>query len=223
MPNFKGKFFSIVFIGNLNPQILTHDFLINHEIIPLNQEPFKELLAKKDVRPYTNFISTPAFTSISYGPISIIIEQNRYQIMDTRFTNQPFNTIIEITQKYFGKLLRFTPFQLGGINLNGIIQFANVDDEQVFDKSFGISRDNLSKIIGSGNFRTGISFNFAWENGFIEVSVSKPKKPLQQGILNYNYEFDFKNIDSFLGNLGNFEKFYTKFNSFLSSFGLNRT
>ena len=61
MPSFKYKFFNIVVLGRHNPQILTHDFLINNKILPVTQEPFLTLLreAKEKVKPFNQFISTP--------------------------------------------------------------------------------------------------------------------------------------------------------------------
>ena len=44
MPLFEGKFFNIVFIGRLNPQILNHDFLLNNRVLPEDKEPFKTLV-----------------------------------------------------------------------------------------------------------------------------------------------------------------------------------
>jgi hypothetical protein len=109
MPSFKGQFFSIVFIGRQNPQILNHDFLFSHGVLPKDKEPFKNLFAKQDSQPFTEFISTPVITSIKYGPISLVVEENRYQIIDNRFEDPPSSPIIQITKKYFEELLRYLP------------------------------------------------------------------------------------------------------------------
>ncbi|MBI4334639.1 MAG: hypothetical protein HY673_25575 [Chloroflexi bacterium] len=96
MPSFEGRFFSIVLIGRQNPQILTHDFLLKNEVLPKDREPFKGLITEEGSLPFTEFISTPVITSITYGPISITIEENRYQITDNRFEDPPSSPIMSV-------------------------------------------------------------------------------------------------------------------------------
>ena len=219
MPIFKGRFLSIIFIGGLNPQILNHDFLLNNGIIPKDQEPFKEFLIG-DGKSFTDFISTPPFASIKYGPISITVDEKSYQIVDARFKNKPSNMIIEITKKYFGEILKFTPLRVGGINLNGIIQFNDAQDEQKFDALLGITKKNLTEISNTDDVRVGIEFTFPWKNGMIAVQVSKPRDRKKPGKLQLNYEFWDKNLDVLLKNLDDFDQLYTKFIDLLHSWSV---
>jgi hypothetical protein len=217
MPSFKGVFFSIVLLGRQNPQILNHDFLVKHGILPPDKEPFKDLLKQEDSQPFTEFISTPIISSIKYGFISIAVQENLYQITDSRLESPSESAIIPITKKYFGEILRYTPFLLGGINFNGSITFSNVDDEQRFDENSGINRNIINNLAGTINTRIGTILSFPSEEGVIEIQMIKPKDRALPGIINFNYEFEYKDIDSFLGNFDGTLSLYGKFVSFLRS------
>ncbi len=222
MSTFTGRFLSIVFLGRQNPQILNHDFLITHGVLPKDKAPFKELFAKKDGQPFTEFISTPVLSSIKYGSISITIEEGRFQIIDNKFENPPASPIIEITKNYFGRLLRYTPLQIGGINLNGIIQFANDEEEQGLATRLGISRESLSKTTGASDLQIGVSFSFAWKAGRIGVRLPQPKEDSKERDLHFNYEFKCEDIDSSLGHLDEIGQVCEKFNNLLNSLNIER-
>jgi len=212
MPTFEGKFFSVIFLGKQNPQILNHDFLINNKVLPENEEPFKTLFSKKDSNPFDEFISTPVLSSLKYGPISIAVEDNRFQIMDFRFEDPLSSPIINITKKYFGDILRFTPFILGGVNFNGIIKFDDRKEEETFDKQLGIEREKVINIFGFDDIRIGFSFSYPFNEGIVEVNLPKIKDRSKPGAINFNYEFKYKDIESFLGNLDDLPLIYEKFN-----------
>ena len=220
MPTFEGQFLSIVFTGRHNPQILNHDFLVKNEILPKDEAPFIELFDKQDSNPFTEFISTPVLSSLKYGPISIVIEESRYQIMDGRFNGKPETTIIDISRRYFGKLLRHTPLKLGGFNFNGIIEFADIQDEQPFYDRLGLRSERLAEITGATEMQIGVVLSYSWAGGMIEVALRRDKAYSPKGQLNFNYEFEYKDIDSFLGNLDDFEKVYQKFSKLLQSLGV---
>ena len=223
MPIFEGKFFSIIFLGRQNPQILNHDFLINNKILPEDVEPFDELLLKEKPKQFTEFVSTPILTAINYNFIKIIIEENRYQITDLRFLDPLLSPIIPITKKYFGEILKYTPLKLGGINLNGIIKFADKEDEEVFDKQFGLYHKNLLEIFGDGeDIRLGLTLSFPWNKGILEVNLPKNKDCSEPGAINFNYEFKYENMDSFIKNLDDLEIIYDKFNNILDKLSIGR-
>ena len=67
--------------------------------------------------------------------------------MDFRFEDPLSSPIIHIKKKYFGDILKFTPFILGGVNFNGIIKFDDRKEEETFDKQFGIDRTIAGLII----------------------------------------------------------------------------
>lgn len=219
MATFEGVFSSIVLIGRQNPQILNHDFLVNNNVLPKDQPPFKELFAKDGTQPFSEFISTPVLATIKYGPISIVVEESRFQTMDRRFEDPPSSPIIQITKRYFG-VLRHTPLQLGGINLNGVIRFSDAKDEGAFDERLGFDRAPLSGMVGTTDVRIGLFFSYPWQNGIVEVQLPKPKERSKLGTINFNYEFKFKDIETFLANLDDFGRLYASFKTFLKSLGI---
>lgn len=220
MSQFKGQFFSIIFIGRQNPQILTPAFLIDNDIIPKTREPFKTILAGKEANPFTEFISTPVLASLRYSNISIVVEENRYQIQDNNFDDLISSPIIQITKDYFGKILRYTPLKIGGINFNGIIEFKDEKEEHSFDERLGIGRNKLSTFTGTSEIKYGMTFSYPYSNGFIEVQLPKPKLPdMRQCGINFNYEFKYADMDSFVSNLDNIPSLYEKFNDLLRFLG----
>ena len=221
MTQFKGHFISIIFIGRQNPQILTPAFLMDNDVIPKTREPFKTILADKGSNPFTEFISTPVLTTLKYSNISIMVEENRYQIQDNKFDDLISSPIIQITKNYFGKILRYTPLKVGGINFNGSIEFNDEKDEHSFDERLGIGRDKLSTFTGTSEIKYGMSFSYPYSNGLIEVQLPKPKIPnLRQCAVNFNYEFKYVDIDSFTSNLDNIPSLYGKFNELLRFLGV---
>jgi len=221
MPVFEGRFFSIVLVGRQNPRILNHDFLIKHDVLPLDQHPFSELLALEEGKQFTEFVSVPVLATIKYGPISIVVEENRYQIIDNRLDDPASSPIIQITKNYFGKLLRYTPFQVGGVNLNGLIRFEDVEEEHKLDERLGLQRKALCDIAESADVRAGLTFSAPWHKGVIEVQLPKPKERTQPGTMNLNYEFPYEGIDSFLANLDDIGLVWAKFRSILDWVGVS--
>ena len=222
MPTFKGNFFSIIFLGRQNPQILNHEFLINNNVLPENEEPFKTLFSRENTNPFTEFVSTPVITSLKYGPISIIVEENRFQIMDSRFEKPLSSPIIYITKKYFGDILRFTPFILGGINFNGIIKFDDIKEEETFDKQLGIEREKVINIFGIDDIRIGFSLSYPWNKGTIEINLPKIKDRSKPGGINLNYEFNYVNVDQFLGNLDDLPLVLEKLDTLIDTLNIRR-
>jgi hypothetical protein len=220
MPSFKGLFFSIILVGRQNPQILNHDFLVNHGVLPLDKEPFKELFRQRDSTPFTEFISTPLIASIKYAFIAIAVQESLYQIVDNRLGNPLDSPIIPITKKYFGGILRYTPFIVGGINFHGIINFDNREDEHRFDEKLGVRRDIFNNLIGTDDTRIGATFSFPLKEGVGEVQLLKPKDRSLAGGINFNYEFQYREIDSFLAHLDSIGPIYTRFNDLLRSLGV---
>ena len=211
MAKFEKQFFSIVLLGRQNPKILNHDFLVNNKIISLKHEPFKSLLNKEKESPFSEFISTPVLASIKYDYISIVVQEDRFQIIDRNFLDPSKSIIVSITKNYFGKILRFTPFQLGGMNFNGFIQFNNKTDESRFDKSIGMEITRLRKLVKEKDTRIGYTFSFPFENGTIETQITKPKELDKPARINFNYEYEYQDIDSFMKHLGTAPIVFKKF------------
>lgn len=224
MPSFDPKFFSIVFLGNQNPQILNHDFLVNNKVLPIKKEPFKSLVktANKDEKPFTEFLSTAVVTSLTYKWISITIDPNRYSIKDSKFILPSRSPIILITKKYFGEILRYTPFKFGGINFSGRINFKNDDDEKNFDTKLGIDTEKFKSLIKTNTVQYSTKVNFPWNNDQIELKVDKPKMMPQIANINFNFEFVYEEVDGFISKLNKTDIVYNKFLEILSKFNVEK-
>lgn len=220
MPVFQGQFISIVFIGRHNPRILNHDFLVRNQVLPADTEPFASRLARQDGQPFDEFVSVPVFTTIRYGPISILVDENRYQIRDDRFRSPALSPIVGITKKYFGDLLRYTPLQAGGVNLNGLVTFENDEDEKAFDAKTGLDRAAGAALLGASDVKGSITLTALGDDATTEVRVSKPRDGASRAELNFNYEFRYTDIDSFLRRLDDTAPIYQRFCSLVSRLGM---
>lgn len=221
MPVYKHNFFSIVLLGSHNPQILNHDFLINNKILPQEEEPFKTLLdgEKKGKKPFNEFLSTPPVTSIRYKWISIIVDQNRYQIKDDSKKTSYESPIIQITKEYFGKYLKYTPFILGGLNFHGELLFHDGEDQISFDSKMGIDSSRLA-ISHESYPEFDIRIKLPWNDGKIEIRKSKDPIDKLKGAFNFNYEFKYEDIDSFMNKLDDVSVAYKKCADILESLGV---
>jgi len=217
MSIFDLKLFSIVFIGRQNPQILNHDFLIKNEVLPVKREPFKSLIKDSSQKkpPFTSYLSTPVVTALDYKWISIIVEENRFQIKDAKFKVPSKSPIITITKEYFGTLLKYTPFQLGGINFGGELKFSDLEEERNFDDRLGIDNKKFETYFKVNKVRISNRITFPWNDDQLELRIDKPKKDLNISNLNFNFEFTYENIDSFIGKLDKVDRVYMKFKEIL--------
>lgn len=224
MPLFSPIFFSIVFIGRQNPQILNHDFLIRNKVLPVEREPFRSLIKESsDKKPaFTEYLSTPVVTTLAYKWISIIVEENRFQIKDSNFKEPLKSPIVSITKKYFGEILRYTPFRFGGMNFAGKLSFLNEDDERDFDDRLGIDSKKFETNFKTKEVRYSSRISLPWSGGQIELRVEKPKEGLKDGNMNFNFEYIYEDIDKFIGKLDGAEKVYRKFNEILKNLKLKR-
>jgi len=224
MPQFSPTYFSIVFIGRQNPQILNHDFLIRNGVLPVESEPFRTLMRESsDIKsPFTEYLSTPVVTTLAYKWISIIVEENRFQIKDSNFKIPSKSPIISIAKKYFGELLVYTPFRFGGINYAGKLSFLDEQDEGNFDDRLGINIKKFESNFKAIKIRYSSRINFPWNGGQIELRVDKPKEGLKDGNINLNFEYVYEDIDKFIGKLDKVDNIYKKFSEILKNLTLER-
>lgn len=170
----------------------------------------------KEKPPFTQYVSTPLLTTLTYKWISIIIEQNRYQIKDTRFTKPLESPIISIPKEYFGRVLKHTPITLGGINFGGDISFSDSEDETRFDESLGIDRQKFQIHLGLVKAQYSPKINLVWDDGQedqFELTLNKPKSFSGACAVNFNFEFIYKDMNSFVMKIDEagkvHERFYT--------------
>jgi hypothetical protein len=225
MATFKGQFASFVLIGRHNPQILNHDFLVRHNVLPRESEPFRSLLADSargpgsGESPFSDFISTPVASSIRYGPIAMTVDELRFQIVDHGYFDHPSNTtIVDITKRYFGELLIHTPLHIGGVNFNGLVVFRNLEDEWAFDSRIGISRSVVqSWAKAPDNLRISSKVSFTREHYSVEFQVTKAKELTDNGLVNMNYEHKFNSLPDMMKWVGSIEELYRDFVGVLQS------
>jgi len=201
MPQYKVNFFSIVFLGRMNPAILNHDFLLTNEIIPRDQEPFRSLLAKDPGKQFSQFISTPVMSTIQYGDYHILVEEERYQIVDHTGQLLDRSPIIAMTKSYFGRVLKYTPLKLGGFNLNAKVTFDSEEDENEFDKRLGMNTEKVAASLSIERVQMGALLRYPLDGGISEIQILKPKITGRPTLLNLNFEYPFKGMDDFLGHL----------------------
>jgi hypothetical protein len=176
-------------------------------------------IPKGGERPFSEFISTPVITSIKYGPISITVDENRFQIVDSSYFEHSGSTAIaRITRRYFGELLRYTPLQVAGVNFNGEIVFGDQEDERAFDKRLGIDRPSVeSKFTQVEHLRISAKISFQRANDSIELQVNKPRDPSLRCTVNFNIEFRSEDVDSLLESIDRLDTFFQDFVGLLTS------
>jgi hypothetical protein len=211
MARFESKFFSIVFLGRMNPAILNHDFLMLNNIIPSEEEPFRSLLKRETGKQFSEFLSTPVMATIRYDKIPILIEEERYQIADHTSTPPHLSPIIQITKNYFGKVLKYTPLRIGGFNFNGVVSFDSQDDENAFDEKLGLHAADAKNLLSVTSVQMSGVIRYPFLEGTSEIKVSKPKKPKEPTTLNYNYEFESTKPDELLSRLDRVKEIHNHF------------
>jgi len=149
MAEIKQNLFSVVLVGRHNPMILNHDFLIQNDVLP-KSEPFYQDDLKNGKNPFKEFIATPPLSRIVYGEYSLHVQEDRYQASDQTGDPPSRSPIIDITKKYFGEILKYTPLVVGGINLNYDLVFGD-QEEQKIDEAIGLDHNGLKKAFDSEN------------------------------------------------------------------------
>ena len=104
----------------------------------------------------------------------------------------------------------------------GIIQFENSMDEYQFDSKLGFNREKIKKIIYTEDIRLGFLVSYPWKNGLIELNLPKSKEHSKPGGINFNYEFQYIDINSFLGNIDDLPLIYNEFNNILDTLKIRR-
>jgi len=214
------KFFSIILIGRQNPQILNHDFLIKNNIIPFDKSPFKDIVTKQpEEKPFNDFLSTPLLTKLTYKNVNLVIEEGRYQITDIANIPPIDSPIVIFTKNYFS-VLKYTPFVLGGFNFNSLLSFSSKDEKVAFENSFISDRNGIYKELGINNFEISLQMAYPFNQNQIQLSMLKMAGNDLIKVLNFNYEFRYQSMDSFLGHLDEVPILFEKFKNILSKLSI---
>ncbi len=214
MPSFEFKLSNIVVLGRHNAQILTHDFLVNNEILPVSEEPFLTLFKETEAKgkPFTQFISTPPLVLIKYGHIHITVEETRFQIVDVSGNDPQASPIGRIASKYFS-VLRHTPVAVGGFNFNGIVRFQNAKEEAYFEDGFLAHRAELCKSLETSDLQVTLKLEYPWHgDNLCRLEVAKVGNAEHEKQLNLNYEFKLSSPDSLSKQVQEIPKVYAYFN-----------
>jgi len=187
---------NIVVIGRLNPQIVNIDFLMNNDIIPKDEAPFRDLL--KSDRPFSKFVSTPVVVELEFDSIRFVVDVNRFLLMQTGVRDWSDSKVGLIASRYF-KTLSYTPVTLVGFNLSCTVGPTTPTQDAEFQATFLGPKSRILKAIGVDRPVADITLRYPAEgdNARLSLTVSRPMKTEVARSLNLNYEFDFAGWDDF--------------------------
>ena len=181
MAEYKHNYVNVTVLGRMNPQILTHDWLVKTKIIT------KRVFVTKDSTqpPFSQFISTPPMTHLAYGPLVFTVDENKFVLTDSKARGK--TKIYDMTQKYFSKLSH-TPLTKIGFNVQGIVTFSTRNEEKKFDGKYISCGEALREITIGKNERLGFSVRTKKDKAIYILTCTKhPEEP--KVILNSNCEF----------------------------------
>ena len=209
MANIQKNFASVVALGSQNPQILNEDFLRINKIIPADHSPF-------DKR--TNFVSTPPFATIAFGPIEILVEEHRFQVREAGLSDWNKTYIFDVAIDYY-KTLEYTPVKTIGLNLNCQINFENTEESEKFQKLLLPEKSKIIEIISEDNIDIGLRLHYPYaENGRVLLSIDRSSPDTLQRQLSFNYEFncfkdghtDWSMVELELSNANNLSNYFSE-------------
>jgi hypothetical protein len=202
MANQNKNFISFVALGGLNPQILNIDFLKANSIISINDTPFDKLL-KQGAAP-DKFISVPGFANLSVANIEFLVDEQRFQIRDTKISEWAETKILDIANKYF-QVLPYTPLKLVGVNFNSTITFDTSKEARNFQELFFPRNSPFAQIISKQEINASSMLRYPYSDsggrGRIQLTIEQPDEENKRRVVNINYEFDFTDWLSFRNEL----------------------
>jgi len=177
----KNNFISIVALGHFNPAILNKVFLEENDIIRFEEEP------------KINY--TPIVCTVDYKNLKIIVDLERFQIVENNIKDFKSNSILNFVYKYL-EVLKYTPINIMGINFNFNINIGNLNGIynsemcRKINESFNARSCifSLTKLIEDSK-ETIKKINFGFnllESRSINILIEKVKENLS--IINFNFE-----------------------------------
>lgn len=196
----RNNYINLIILGNFNPAILTHDFLINICNFDFENEPSVKTPIVPPAMP-------PVVMSLEYGNISFHVDLGRLQITEKNCENPRLSQLPAYLDAYLKKL-SYTPIGVCGANLNYnmIVEKSKLDaiedciknnranfcetlqlDAVNLEASFSIEKkeEKIKKWL----LRTAISEH----NASINISVSYVSDSENTVKINFNY--DVPNLD----------------------------
>ncbi len=182
MAKYTQTYTNVVVLGSMNPQILTHNWLVKERII--SKKVFDSTTRKGN--PFTQFISTPPFVQLAYGNLLFTVEMGKFVLQQ----NEPRidNNIFKIAKRYF-ETLHHTPVHKIGFNVHGSLQFDSRREESLFDKKYLSCGESLKALTGNLKHKIGFELSYKKDRAFYELQCRKAKTKAEANI-NCNCEFD---------------------------------
>lgn len=200
------NFISIVFLGNFNPAILNKDFLEKYNILKFDEEPIIKY--------------SPIFSNINYKNLNIIIDLDRFQIIESKINDFSKNIVINFAYSYLN-ILKYTPIRTAGINMNidvkiiNIKKFLNIiDGKELLElfkvKDYRIRTDKKINVSKEEFENFNLSYVMA-KDKLVQIGIKKN----HDNIFKVNYNNEVRSLDKNIDN-----KLYIKenFNKILEMF-----
>lgn len=182
MAKYTQKYTNVVVLGNMNPQILTHHWLVKERII--SRKVFDS--TTRNGKAFTQFVSTPPLVQLTYGSLSFTVDLGKFILQQTKSCID--SNIFKIAKRYF-ETLHHTPVQKIGFNVHGSLRFDSRKEESLFDKKYLSCGESLKSLIGNIKHKIGFTLSYQKGRAFYKLQCSKVKTKAEANI-NCNCEFD---------------------------------
>lgn len=150
------------------------------------------------------FISVPGLANLLVANIEFLVDEQRFQIRDTKVSEWAETKILSIADKYF-QVLPYTPLKLVGVNFNSTITFATSEEARDFQELFFSRNNQLAQIITIPDISASSMLRYPYPDskscGRIQLTIEQPDKENKRRAVNLNYEFDFTDWPTFRSEL----------------------
>ena len=203
----KNNFVSIVTLGHFNPAILNKDFLEENNILKFEKDPKITL--------------TPIVCTVDYKNLKIIVDLERFQIVENNILNFESNLILDFVYSYLD-VLKYTPINTMGINFNFIITVGDLNkiyNSEIWKKiseSFKVKSCifSVTKLI-ENDVETIKRINFGFDLlDFKSLNILIESIEENSSVVNFNFEIKNITKDNRFYLKDNFKKILNYHNNF---------
>ena len=198
---------NIVIIGNMNPQIINHEWLLKEKII--SEKHF--VSNQSGQSPFGTYINTPPLTQITYKNIKFTVEMQRFELSTQEKSLN--SDIFNIAKEYFIKLSH-TPVTKLGFNIIGFIEFKPIEELEKFNKKWLNYSDSLVKLVGNQEVNLGFGFIFKEAGAQYRLDCMVPDKQNRRRI-RFNCEFDIKDTNDIVNILSDSSKYINRMDTLI--------
>ena len=137
--------------GRFNPAILSHDFLLKIEAIPIDVESPEPLV-------------TPMIASLSHEKMAIGIRADVEGLLVSQQTEDPINShIIGLTSAYLGAL-EHTPIEGFSLNFSGDVVFETTEQVSEFETSIVNDKEGLMSALNTSEMSAAVHLLYDFED-----------------------------------------------------------